>query len=208
MSQNAFWGFLAASQKNVQKVSGKCPGAGAGAGKMSRKCQKSVPQTFSRHFFDTFWQIESGGLRPPPKRGRARASRARPLSVLYLPKSVRRLSGKCLGDTFLIFSGHFSSASPSTRTLSRHFLDIFLGGCQEAPKGILGDFSAFFGNFSFLTTFNSSDYYKSMVQHAKGLVSGFQYEVPSYGSESIVQDALVSVSGFHFWLQRGAFRTV
>ena len=25
VSQNAFWGFLAASQKNVQKVSGKCP---------------------------------------------------------------------------------------------------------------------------------------------------------------------------------------
>ena len=73
VSQNAFWGFLAASQKNVQKVSGKCPGAGAGAGKMSRKCQKSVPQTFSRHFFDTFWQIES------QKGARARAKRARPL---------------------------------------------------------------------------------------------------------------------------------
>merc|ERR1711884_640850 len=25
VSQNAIWGFLAASQKNVQKVSGKCP---------------------------------------------------------------------------------------------------------------------------------------------------------------------------------------
>ena len=50
MSQSAFWDFLAASQKNVQKVSGKCPSAGAGAGRMSRKCQKSVP----RHFPDTF----------------------------------------------------------------------------------------------------------------------------------------------------------
>ena len=58
-SQNVFWDFLAASQKNVQKVSGKCPGAGAGAGKMSRKYQKSVPQTFLRDFFDTFWQIEN-----------------------------------------------------------------------------------------------------------------------------------------------------
>merc|ERR1711884_337055 len=36
VSQNAFWGFLAASQNNVQKVSGMCPGAGVGAGKMSR----------------------------------------------------------------------------------------------------------------------------------------------------------------------------
>ena len=54
MSQGAFWGFLAASQNNVQKMSGKCPGAGVGAGKMSRECQKSVPQTFSRYFFDTF----------------------------------------------------------------------------------------------------------------------------------------------------------
>jgi len=86
MSQNAFWDFLAASQKNVQKVSGKCPGAGAGAGKMSRKCQKSVPQTFSRHFFDTFWQIEN------QKGARARSARA-PFWVaaegrhLYLPKN-------------------------------------------------------------------------------------------------------------------------
>ena len=67
MSQNAVWGFLAASQENVQKMSGKCPGAGVGA-------------------------------------------------------------------------EHFSSANPSTRTFSKHFLDIFLGGCQEAPKGILGQF--------------------------------------------------------------------
>ena len=86
----------------------------------------------------------------------ARAKRARPLlgggrrpPPLYLPKSVKKVSGKCLGDTFLTFSGHFSSANPSTRTLSRHFLDIFLGGCQEAPKGILGHFWTFFGNFSF-----------------------------------------------------------
>ena len=154
VSQNAFWGFLAASQKNVQKVSGKCPGAGAGAGKMSRKCQKSVPQTFSRHFFDTFWQIERWRPSAATQKG-ARALRAcAPFWFSTLPKSVKKVFGKCLGDTFLTFSGHFSSANPSTRTLSRHFLDIFLGGCQEAPKGILGYFLDIFWQFHVLTAFS------------------------------------------------------
>ena len=164
MSQNAFWGFLAASQKNVQKMSGKCPGAGVGAGKMSRKCQKSVPQTFSRHFFDTFWQITNqkghflanrgGGLLPPPKRGRVRFARA-PLFGSLFAKKCQKVIGKCLGDTFLTLSGHFSSASLSTRTLSRHFWDIFLGGCQEAPKAILGHFFAHFRQFLVLTPFTT-----------------------------------------------------
>ena len=85
MSQNAFWDFLAASQKNVQKVSGKCPGAGAGAGKMSRRCQKSVPQTFSRHFFDTFWQIKVVAFGRHPQGG-ARASRTPPFGSLFAKK--------------------------------------------------------------------------------------------------------------------------
>ena len=46
VSPDAFWGFLAASQKNVQKVSGKCPGAGVGAGKMSRKYKKKTKSWF------------------------------------------------------------------------------------------------------------------------------------------------------------------
>ena len=153
-SQNAFWDFLAASQKNIQKVSGKCLGAGAGVGKISRKCPKSVPQTFSRHFFDIFWQIERWRPSAATQKG-ARALRARaPFLALYLPKSVKKVSGKCLGDTFLTFSGHFSSASPSTRTLSRHFLDIFLEGCQEVPKSILGEFLDIFRQFIVLTAFS------------------------------------------------------
>ena len=91
MSQNAFWDFLAASQKNVQKVSGKCPGAGAGAGKMSRKCQKSVPQTFSRHFFDTFWQIE----RWRPSAATQKGARAPPFGSLFAKKcqkSIKKVS--------------------------------------------------------------------------------------------------------------------
>ena len=111
--------------------------------KMSKKCQKKCPQTFSRHFFDTFWQIEN-------QKG-ARARSARPLlrggqrlPPLYLPNNFKKVSKKCLenvwGTLFFSFSGHFSSASPSTRTLSRNFLDIFLGGCQEVPKSISGHF--------------------------------------------------------------------
>ena len=61
--------------------------------------------------------------------------------------------GKCLGDTFLTFSGHFSSASPSTRTLSRHFPDTFWTFFWEAarkPQKAFWDFFwTFFGNFSF-----------------------------------------------------------
>ena len=96
MSQNAFWDFLAASQKNVQKVSGKCPGAGAGAGKMSRKCQKSVPQTFSKHFFDTFWQIEN------QKGARARSARA-PFWVAAEGRHLsicQKVSKKCLENVW------------------------------------------------------------------------------------------------------------
>ena len=136
-----------ASWQPPRKMSKKCLESVLVLGLALEKCpenvKKRVPQTFSRHLFDTFWQIENqkgpllgGGRRPPP---------------LYLPKSVKKVSGKCLGDTFLTFSGHFSSASPSTRTLSRHFLDIFLGGCQEAPKGILGYFLDIFWQFHVLT---------------------------------------------------------
>ena len=104
ISQNAFWDFLAASQKNVQKVSGKCPGAGAGAGKMSRKCQKSVPQTFSRHFFDTFWQIENQKgarereARAPPFGWRPRAATS--LLAKKCQKTCQKSVWKCLGETF------------------------------------------------------------------------------------------------------------
>ena len=107
VSQNAFWGFLAASQKNVPKVSGKCPGAGVGAGKMSRKCQKNVPQTLTRHFFDTSWQIEN------QKGARARAKRARPLlgggrrpPLLFAKKCpfwffiCQKVSKKCLENVW------------------------------------------------------------------------------------------------------------
>ena len=166
MSQKAFWGFLAASQKNVQKMSGKCPGAGPGAGKMSKKCQKNVPQTFSRHFFDIFWPIES------QKGARARAKRARPLlgggrrpPPLYWPKNVKKMSGKCLGtflghffdifwtffqrqpqhqDIFQTFFGHFSGRLPGSP--KRHFgtfFDIFRG----RPKIAKNVFWTFFWHF-------------------------------------------------------------
>ena len=96
MSQNAFWGLLAASQKNVQKMSGKCPGAGVGAGKMSRKCQKNVPQTFSRHFFDIFWQLEN------QKGARARSARA-PFWVAAEGRHLsicQKVSKKCLENVW------------------------------------------------------------------------------------------------------------
>ena len=134
MSQKAFWVFLATSQKNDQNMPGKCPGAGAGAGKMSRKCQKHVPQTFSRHFF----------ANREPKGGAWVAAEGRHLSIC---QKMSKKVWKGLGDIFLTFSKHFSSASSSTRTFSRHFLDIFLGGCQEAPKGLLGHFFDIFRQF-------------------------------------------------------------
>ena len=99
MSQNAFWGFLAASQKNVQKMSGKCPGAGAGAGKMFRKYQKNVPQTFSKYFFNIFWQIES------QKGARARSARA-PFWVAAEGRHLsicQEMSKKCLEKVWWIF---------------------------------------------------------------------------------------------------------
>ena len=88
--------------------------------------KKMSPRHFPDIFFDIFWQIEN--------QGGARAKRARPLlgggrrpPPLYSPKSVRKVYGKCFGGggTFLTFSGHFSSANPSTRTLSRHFPATF-----------------------------------------------------------------------------------
>ena len=133
MSQSAFWGFLAACQKNVQKMSGKCPGAGAGAGKMSRKCQKKCPQTFSRHFYDIFWPIEVAAFGRHPKGG-ARAPFWLSIGQKMLKKCLENV-WRHFWNIFLTFSGHFSSANPSTRTFSAHFLDIFLGGCREAPKG-------------------------------------------------------------------------
>ena len=112
--------------ENVQKVSKKCP------------------QTFSRHFFDTSWPMERWRPSAATQKGaRALRARARPFWLSI----GQKMSKKCLEnvsghfwDIFLSVSGHFSSANPSTRTFSRHFLDIFLGGCQEAPKGTLGHF--------------------------------------------------------------------
>ena len=55
MFQNAFWGFLAASQKNVQKVSGKCPGAGVAQEKCPerklRKRRKEKKKKMSKREF-------------------------------------------------------------------------------------------------------------------------------------------------------------
>ncbi len=44
MSWGHFGGRREGAQENVQKMSRKYPGAEAGAGTMSRKCQKHVPQ--------------------------------------------------------------------------------------------------------------------------------------------------------------------
>ena len=55
----------------------------------------------------------------------------------------------------LVFVPDIFPAQPQHRTLSRHFLDIFLGSCQEAPKGILGHFLDIFRQFLVLTPFTT-----------------------------------------------------
>ena len=91
-----------------------------------KKCPSDIFQTF----FLTFSEMESqkgararpllgGGRRPPP---------------LDLQKNVKRMYGKGLGDIFSTFSAHFSSASPSTRTFSKHFLGHFSGRLPGSPK--------------------------------------------------------------------------
>ena len=109
----------------------KCP---ENARKVSKNISPDIFQTLFLHFLANrepkggARPLLGGGRRPPP---------------LYWPKNVKKCLENVWGhfwDIFLTFSGHFSSASPSTRTFSRHFLDIFLGGCQEAPKGTLGHF--------------------------------------------------------------------
>ena len=50
------------------------------------------------------------------------------------------MSGGHFFDIFWTFFQRQPQHQDTFQTLSRHFLDIFLGGCQEAPKGILGHF--------------------------------------------------------------------
>ena len=100
--------------------------------KMSRKYQENDAK-MSRDIFQTllnmFWPTESQkGARARAKRARAPfwvAAEGRHLSV------GQKMSKKCLEnvsghfwDSFLTFSGHFSSANPSTRLVS-DFLVVF-----------------------------------------------------------------------------------
>ena len=163
MSKKRFWPFWAcplkmskkcpkvpfgASRQPVRKMSQKCPEHVLVLGLALETCPQNIkkmfqkcPETFSRHFPDMFWPIERWRPSAATQKG-ARALRARAPFWLSIGQ---KMSKKCLEnvwghywDIFLTFSGHFSSANPSTRTFSRHFWGIFLGGCQEAPKGILG----------------------------------------------------------------------
>ena len=144
-----------ASWQPPRKMSKKCLENILVLGLALVKCPKNVKKMSPRPFPDIFLPNRE------PKRG-ARAKRARPLlgggrrpPPLYWPKNVKKMSGKGLGDIFLTFFGHVSSANPSTRTFSRHFLDIFLGGCQEAPKGPLGHFFDIFQQLPVLALFPS-----------------------------------------------------
>ena len=126
-----------------RKLSKKCLESVLVLGLALEKCPENVKKVSPRHFQTLFWHFL---INREPKRGRAREARAPPFG--WRPKAATSLfAKKCQknvwkmsGGIFLTFSGHFSSANPSTRTFSIHFLDIFLGGCQEAPKGILGHF--------------------------------------------------------------------
>ena len=144
--------------RNCRKMSKKCPKMAFGASwqpprKMSKKCLESVlvlglalekcPENVKkvspRHFPDTF-----------PVLARPDGKDRWPMEYYKVMAGFDRFR-----PVLLAFSGHFSSASPITRTLSRHFLDIFLGGCQEAPKGILGHFLDILRQFLVLTPFTS-----------------------------------------------------
>ena len=148
MSQNAFWGFLAASQKNVQKMSGKCPGAGVGAGKMSRKCQKNVPQTFSRHFFDIFWQIE----------------RWRPSAAPFWFSTCQKVSKNCLENVWGSLFCHFLDIFPAPAPAPGHFPDtfwtFFWEAARKSQKAFWEIFWNFFGNLSFWQFLVGNEYYK------------------------------------------------
>ena len=160
--QKMVWEFFGPSQLTCPKSGQKVPKKWSKNGLSKIWGQKTAQKVVKNWSKNGFLANRGGGLRPPPQKG-ARALRALPFLALYLPKSVKKVSGKCLGDTFLTFSGHFSSANPSTRTLSRHFLDIFLGGCQEAPKGILGHFLDIFRQFLVLTPFTTQERYMCCI---------------------------------------------
>ena len=133
-------------RKMPKKVSGKCPGAGAGAGKMSRKCQKSVPQTFSKHFFDTFWQIETQkgarATRAPPFGWRPKAATS--LSAKKCQKSVWKMSGGHFFDIFWTFFQRQPQHQDTFQTLFGHFS----GRLPGSPKRHFGRFSWHFSAIS------------------------------------------------------------
>ena len=136
VSQKAFWGFLAASQKNVQKMSGKCPGAGAGAGKMSRTCQKNVPRhppDIFQTFFDIFWQIESQA-RAPPFGWRPKAATS--LFAKKCQKNVWKRSGGHLFDIFWTFF----QRQPQHQDIFHTFFGHFSWRLPGSPKRSFGTF--------------------------------------------------------------------
>ena len=152
MSKMPFGASWQPPRKNVQKMSGKCPGAGPGAGKMSKKCQKNVHQTFSRHFFDIFWQIES------QKGARAREARARAPPFGWRPKAATSLfAKKCQKNVWKRSGGHFFNIfwtffqrqpqhQDTFQTLFGHFCRRLPG----SPKRHFGRFFVyFFVNLSF-----------------------------------------------------------
>ena len=61
MSQNAFWGFLAASQKNVQKMFGHVLVLGLALDILP------APTPAPRHFPDIFWTFFWQAARKPQK---------------------------------------------------------------------------------------------------------------------------------------------
>ena len=143
-----------ASWQLPRKMSKKCPCAGVGAGKMSRKCQKNVPQTFSRHFFDIFWQIENQkgararSARAPPFGWRPKA--ATPLFAKKCQKSLLKMSGVHFFDIFWTFFQRQSQHQDTFQTLFGHFS----GRLPGSPKRHFGIFFIF-QQFLVLTSFTS-----------------------------------------------------
>ena len=76
----------------------------------------------------------------------------RPFEASWQPP--RKMSKKCL-ENVLVLGLALEKCPKMTKknvpqTFSRHFFDIFLGGCQEAPKGLLGHFFDIFQLFPVL----------------------------------------------------------
>ena len=117
--------------------------------KMSKKCQKSVPQTFSRHFLANR-EVAAFGRHP---KGGARASRAPPPFGSLLAKKCQKSVWKISGDTFLTLFGHFLDIFPAPAPAPGHFPDtfwtFFWEAARKSQKAFWDIFWTFFGNLSF-----------------------------------------------------------